>query len=109
MGPSRRPSGRRRRLRGGATLLAGAFALAGLVACSGGDDRADGGLSVMGDGQVPSTSSSSTTMPPADSTTTTASPPTTEEAPPPGLGRGATGPAVASIEAKLASLHYEVG
>ncbi|MDQ6798113.1 MAG: L,D-transpeptidase family protein [Actinomycetota bacterium] len=80
----------------------------GLVACGGGSDRAGGGLSIMAHGRLdPATS---TTTPSSTSTTITSPSPTTTEAPPPpGLGPGATGPVVASIEQKLASLHYEVG
>ncbi len=98
-----------------AALLAVLAAVGGLVACAGGDDRGDGGLSIMVEGQLDSTTS--TTVAPTTTTTTVATSTTvaealTTEAPPPplsGLGPGDTGPVVASIEAKLASLHYEVG
>lgn len=57
----------------------------------------------MADGRLdPATSTTSSTSTSTSTTSTTAPPP-------PGLGPGARGPAVAAIEAKLASLHYEVG
>jgi len=53
----------------------------------------------------PATSTSA----PSSTTTSTSSTTTTTAAPPPGIGPGASGPVVAAIEQKLASLHYEVG
>ncbi len=91
-------------------LLAAAAVVGGLGACGGGGGRADGGLSIMAHGQLETTASTTTTAPDASTTPTTGAPtPTTEAPPPPGLGPGASGAVVASIEAKLASLHYEVG
>jgi len=82
--------------------------MVGLVACGGGgSNRAGGGLAIMAHDRVdPATS---TTTSPSTSTSTSSSTTTTEAPPPPGLGPGATGPVVASIEQKLSSLHYEVG
>jgi len=58
-------------------------------------------------GSAPATSPSSTTTSP--STTTTVAAGGVPAPPPAGLGPGAIGPAVASLEQRLSSLHYEVG
>ncbi len=88
-----------------AALLAATASVGGLAACSGGNEHAGGGVSIMAqdrlDPAASATSSSTST-----STTSTTS---TTEAPPPGLGPGDGGAVVAGIETKLASLHYEVG
>jgi len=82
-------------------LAASALLVGGLTACSGGKDKAGGGLSIVAPGGADASTSTSTST--STSSTSTTAPP------PPGLGPGATGPVVATLEAKLVSLHYEVG
>jgi len=89
-----------------AALLAATASVGGLAACSGGNEHAGGGVSIMAQDRLdPAASAASSTS----TTTSTSSTTSTTEAPPPGLGPGASGPVVAGIETKLASLHYEVG
>jgi lipoprotein-anchoring transpeptidase ErfK/SrfK len=103
------PNGRRRGLRHltGARLAMSLVVTLALAACSSGGERSDGlQISAQRAGTIGSTTSTASSEPPTTavpSTTTTAPPP------PPGLGPGARGPVVAALEAKLASLHYDVG
>jgi len=77
-----------------------------LAACSGGGSS--GGVAISQSRRSAEvTVAPSTTTP--EPTTTLAPATTTTTTPPPGLGPGARGPAVAAIEAKLSSLHYDVG
>ncbi|HZN14214.1 MAG TPA: L,D-transpeptidase family protein [Acidimicrobiales bacterium] len=80
--------------------VAGALVL-GLTACSHDDPRMTRTAAA-----APTTTTESTTT-----TTATTIPPTTAKAAPPlpGLGRGARGPEVQTLEQRLAEMHYDVG
>lgn len=83
------------------TLLALALALVA-TSCSG---KAGHVAAVV----KPTTTTSKDTTTTLEAGTDTTAPSTTKKPPPPGLGVGARSPAVQSLEAKLADMHYDVG
>ncbi|MEY2475469.1 MAG: hypothetical protein QOG87_784 [Actinomycetota bacterium] len=87
-----------RRLPQKLTLLTAALALV-VTSCSGKPAR----VAAVVKPTTTTTESTTTTVAP------TTVPPTTAKAGPAGLGQGASSPAVQSLEAKLAELHYDVG
>jgi peptidoglycan hydrolase-like protein with peptidoglycan-binding domain len=84
--------------------------VAGLSACSGSDDSEDALDLAPAAEPVDTTTTAPTTVP--ETTTTSAAPvtaPPASKPPPPGLGPGARGPEVASLEQRLVALRYDPG
>ena len=90
-------------------MVALALAVVGLSACTSGGEEPLVLSPAAGSATAGPASTSSTSSTTAPTTTTTVAAGDVPAPPPAGLGPGAKGPAVASLEQRLVSLHYEVG